>query len=826
MSKKEIEVPLEGEERLLKNLKIVRRFTWSVVADKGNVKVIYIDTLYFKTFMAFLIGYLIAFAIINPIPFGEDARLFYSQQPKPIAYLIEPIFHIWHWFLFLLSFIYKPLGQTFVLNQLSLLEANQAGYYLLKTYLSFSIAYIAAAEAYKKVVSNPIIPNKEEIKRGMGILFFEKAAEYYNDLFAKTAKPNDVAFTLGGMKITWKKLSTHMMIIGASGTGKTQAIIKFVAKLIKWVIKTSEGIIIKNPVRLVILDPKNEFTPKFYDESNPAHVLIDLTDERSHSIDYRRDLSTPALIKRLATSVIPAGKDPTWTNTPQNFLMALFLFMQDNFGSYTEREIEDLYMNASWKELEWIVNRYYPLAKDFLPPKRADGSYDEAANPNASYRSTAHNYIGEFIELGHYVKKEKKFFSVREFMLNPKCPHKIVFIRINTEGGNSAQTLARSVLASMSGYIDSNEMPLSKTPKHVFLFEEIAGAGKLVDENGMPILDRLLERSRAKGGCVITIMQDLLQIRDVYDGNEKIIEKWLANSSTHIYAGFNRGEGVDKLSEKMGKVTVGKLNMNTTYDKDMKKERYGDKSIQNEEKSAITSSELVELLGARDGHINVLVDGVNISNILIVKQPFVTFPDKPLNNNHPARILKNYEIPKTSDVLSLVKELMDKEKSDKSSDMLKKLQDGEINIENMAVQELEEAKTMLEKQQKKNLDNAKKIKIDDEEELVVELTEEEVARREDYAKDAVKQKVSKRADDFIEEYLKFKESTSDDFRRNFIVKVNNILLETSSIASHFKLDITFALKNGRRLNSSTAFKIINLLDENDVEVAYLVNSLT
>ncbi len=816
---------LEGEERLLKNLKVVKRFTWTVAADKGNVKIIYLDTLWFKTFFAFLIGYLIAFALINPIPFGEQYRLFYTSYEKPVAFLIEPIFHIWNWFLFLLSFIYKPLGYTFVDNQLALIKEGQAGFYLLKSYLSLSIGFVVASSTYKKFVDNPVIPNKEEIKRGMGILFFDKAAEYYNNLFAKNAKPNDVAFILGGMKITWKKLSTHMMIIGASGTGKTQAIIKFIAKLINWAIKTNSGRIIKNPVRLTILDPKNEFTPKFYDENNPAHVLIDLTDERSHSIDYRRDLSTPALIKRLATSIIPAGKDPTWTNTPQNFLMALFLFMQDNFGSYTEREIEDLYLNAGWAELEWIVNRYYPLAKDFLPPKRADGTYDEAANPNASYRSTAHNYIGEFIELGHYVKKAKKFFSVREFMLNPKCPHKIVFIRINTEGGNAAQTLARSVLSAMSGYIDSNEMPLSKSPKHVFLFEEIAGAGKLVDENGMPILDRLLERSRAKGGCVITIMQDLLQIRDVYDGNEKIIEKWLANSSTHIYAGFNRGEGADKLSEKMGKVTVGKITQNPTYDKDMKKERYGDKNIQSEEKSAITSSELVEVLGARNGHINVLVDGVNISNILIVKQPFVTIPDKPLNNNHPARILKHYEIPKTSEVIRLVKELMAEEKKSNKDDMLNKLQNGEINIENMDVKQIEETKILLDLQQKKNIDNAKKIKIDEEEELKVDLSMEVIERREDYAKDAVKQKVAKRADDFIAEYLKFKENLSPEFRKGFLSSFGNLLLKTESIPSHYKLDISVALRKNTKLSASIALKIIDLLDENDIEVAYVVNSL-
>ena len=120
------------------------------------------------------------------------------------------------------------------------------------------------------------VPFEQTANKRMEIILPDLAPqEFSKETFEEVKKSGKFCELAQDTFLTFSRFRTHHIGFGASGTGKSQ----FLNSLIRRAIELG--------LKLVILDPKYEFTQAYYDPNNPAHAILDPTDSRSHVWDFK-----------------------------------------------------------------------------------------------------------------------------------------------------------------------------------------------------------------------------------------------------------------------------------------------------------------------------------------------------------------------------------------------------------------------------------------------------------------------------------------------------------------------------------------------------------
>lgn len=329
------------------------------------------------------------------------------------------------------------------------------------------------------------------------------------------------------IKITEKMETSHLLILGGSGSGKTT---------ILW------GIInqaITRGDKVLIFSYKGDFQEKIQE-----YDLLAPWDARGKRWQLGSDISTRLDAESLAETLVPTQeKDPIWSQGAQGLLVAVISDLQSKqgvkfgFSDLARACAEHL---SNYDKLLETVMRESPLAKAFLMGKDSKTTASFLAEMAAKLSAVIN------IGTGEVCNSKNAAWSVKGWLGGKTSNVAIMGYR------PSNKSLSRSWVASIIEQVvrQVSEMPdCDPSERRIWMIlDEVPQCGKV------PSITEALETLRSKGMRVILGTQSISQIEREYDRHTSTI--WAGQTATKIIARLTAPQDQKWASDLLGEREV------------------------------------------------------------------------------------------------------------------------------------------------------------------------------------------------------------------------------------------------------------------------------
>ncbi len=281
---------------------------------------------------------------------------------------------------------------------------------------------------------------------------------------------------VGSVPIPAQAETTHMMVAGATGSGKSLAINRIFAT------------VMQRGQPAVVVDPGGGLLERFYDPSRD--VILNPLDSRSHVWDVFDEIEGPWDCPRLAASLCPAGGSDSskeWSGYSQSLLNALI----GRMSSHDMQEFVRLAVAADVAE---------------LAPLLAGKAAAALISPGAvKMLGSVRAILGSRLAPWEFMPSDRTTFNFRTWLQAPKG---VVWLPSRAD----QRTLLAPLYGSMMGAFSTGLLSAPEAlDRRVWLFLDEAPALGPIEG-----LERLLAEGRKYGaGCVLGF-QDVSQIRSTY----------------------------------------------------------------------------------------------------------------------------------------------------------------------------------------------------------------------------------------------------------------------------------------------------------------------
>jgi type IV secretory pathway TraG/TraD family ATPase VirD4 len=340
----------------------------------------------------------------------------------------------------------------------------------------------------------------------------------------------DPGITWGGLKIPSKAATSHFMVVGTTGSGKTITLRLLMQEALRSIGTGADH-------RALIYDAKQDVVSQLAGMDLSCEIYtLNPFDDRGVAWDIAADVSDPATALQVASILIPPDKhsnQPFFVDAAQNLLYGVLLafirkgpkwrFADVVRAMQSPATIREILCSSS--ETQHIVERFWgnentlanvmatvatkmtayePIAamweKAFLDGAKSSKSSPSPAGPRAG-SPHAFSTNPQMISLTHWVKDNG--------------PQNCILILGNNEKARKPLDAINQVIFRRVSelLLDEPNDPDDTRRSWVFL-DEAAEAGRL---DG---LSSLLAKGRSKGTCVVLGFQDIEGLREVY--GEKI----------------------------------------------------------------------------------------------------------------------------------------------------------------------------------------------------------------------------------------------------------------------------------------------------------------
>ena len=325
---------------------------------------------------------------------------------------------------------------------------------------------------------------------------------------------------LGDVRLPRSFETQHCLFIGASGTGKTQSILRLL-----------EGIRAAGQ-RAIIYDVNGSYAEKFFRPDKD--IILNPLDARSPSWRIWNEVRTEEDYAKLALSLIPEEpvSDPFWPDAAKTLFAAAAKKIEEEAGAQ-EREP----MNEELVEL--IMRSSAATFTSFLKETNAAPMADEKSVRMAmSVRATLTNDLQGLAVLRDLGPQ----FSIRDFIEDERHDS---WLFISSKNDQLAQ-----LRPLISMWVDTAVQTVLSLPENSnrrlwLVFDELTSLQRL------PALGGMMAQARKFGGCVALGFQSYAQLVEVYreDGAEAVA----GNCSTWSIMRANDPKTAKWASEALGK---------------------------------------------------------------------------------------------------------------------------------------------------------------------------------------------------------------------------------------------------------------------------------
>jgi len=331
-----------------------------------------------------------------------------------------------------------------------------------------------------------------------------------------TASP----ITIGGVPIVAGSETTHFLIAGATGVGKSVAI----KELLDHARAARQ--------RAIVYDPSGEFVEAYYREG--TDLLLNPFDKRAPRWNIFEDIGSEFDYADVVQSLIPMPantNDPFWVNAPRGVLESMLRNMKLR-NNYSNRYLYETLTTRSISELHRELKGWEGAA--YLDP-----SNEKTAN---SVRSVLSPYLLPFKYLSDTGGDP---FSLKRFIADDSAD-RWVFIRVDMDQLNALRPLISlwldlAITATLS-------LEVKPTRRLWFVMDEFATLQKVSK------VKDLLDKGRKYGACAILGMQNISQLKESY-GKEGATSM-VTNCKTWVIYNTPDSETAKYLAENIGNEEV------------------------------------------------------------------------------------------------------------------------------------------------------------------------------------------------------------------------------------------------------------------------------
>lgn len=386
--------------------------------------------------------------------------------------------------------------------------------------------------------------------------------------------------------ISQERETKHLLIMGASGSGKTNII---------WhVLKEA----IRRKDRIVIFDSKGDFTTEL-----SSLCLLAPWDPRSLAWDVARDCVGPLDAQSLAARLIPdSDKDPIWPNASRAVLVALIVHLQTSKpGEWTFPDLRAL-LHLPIEDLRLMAQQHNPEALRSL---------EDGSKTTQSILINLMAFMAPVVDMARaWSNPNQQRFSMKDWIEgNSKLPRTVV-MQGSQRFDRTAAALVNSLLSVMADTIASPSLPDDKNRRIWLVLDEFAQLGQLRD------FGPLIRMGRSKGLRIVMGAQDIAELRAIY-GTHKT-DAWTSSLTTSIYTRLEGGATAEWASRRIGEQetlvtqdsqTQGGNGTSETQQTTLRKS------------PTVLPAELKTLLGTRSDGVDALIDGFDDA-VYLVKYPY------------------------------------------------------------------------------------------------------------------------------------------------------------------------------------------------------------
>jgi len=345
---------------------------------------------------------------------------------------------------------------------------------------------------------------------------------------AKRGPDHDIA---PGVPYPSEMWTRHVFLIGGTGSGKSTAL----KPLIDKVVKAGE--------RVILFDPKGEFTMGFHE---PA--IIAPWDKRSFAWDIAKDMRNIGDMRRFAAAMVQDSQDPMWANASRQLLVGLMVYLKSTRGNgWGWGELAE-FMALPQASLLPIMQKFHPEAVRAV--ERASVTTQGILINLASFCSS----IFDLAEAWGAAPMDRRVSFV-EWTLGGSAQPQIIL-----QGHGSYTELSKSyvrgIIEVVAAIVASVEMEDDPKRKLWIIADELPQMGKV------PIRP-LFEVGRSRGVRCVVACQDLAQLEEVY--GERMVKAMVSMSGTLIIGQVMQGDSAEQVAKAMGTREVERANISSSH---------------------------------------------------------------------------------------------------------------------------------------------------------------------------------------------------------------------------------------------------------------------
>lgn len=319
---------------------------------------------------------------------------------------------------------------------------------------------------------------------------------------SKNKKDSYQGYLIGGVPYPTHSETTHTLIAGSTGAGKTILISELIAQ------------IKKRGDRAIIFDKMGIYTERFYDPT--VDVLLNPFDKRSPNWSIFKEIGHEAGFDGVATALMPLDKgnaDPFWIKAARTLFSEVCCSLLKK-GGVSNKELVNTLLKKDLKEAAKLVKG-----------TAAQAIIDEQS-PKTALSVMA--VLSTYLKCLKFLKDEGELFSIRDWVKDDKGKG-CIFI---SSTGDLHPTLTPLISAWLEIAINNIlSLPRSRERKIWVILDELPSLHTL------PSLEQGLAETRQFGGCFVLSLQSISQLRDRYGSNGSQTLSSLCNNKIFLRAG-------------------------------------------------------------------------------------------------------------------------------------------------------------------------------------------------------------------------------------------------------------------------------------------------
>ena len=330
--------------------------------------------------------------------------------------------------------------------------------------------------------------NNDKHLRGAKLVSITKVRHYYSGQLT----PENPGFLWGGVRIPEREATTHFLVAGASGSGKTLTLRFLMQDMLP---RITDG----SGKRAIIYDAARDVLPLLAGMDLKTEVcILNPFDDRCYAWDIAADINSIATVESLVDILVPPGeKEDEFFRSAAIGLLQLVMefFIIQAPGAWTLRDVV-IVLNS----LELVMSL---LGIDPAMAERLRGLLGTEKTAD-NILSTVATKIGKYRTIAALWHKAERKISLQQWAQSSS----ILVLGKDNQANVTLSTLNRLIFTRAAQILlDGDEV---KDPRTFVVLDELASLGKLEK------LEDFALEGRRRGVCLVVGFQSVESLRRIY----------------------------------------------------------------------------------------------------------------------------------------------------------------------------------------------------------------------------------------------------------------------------------------------------------------------